>query len=88
MPAAYYVVIPDTIEEVPEFVMLSFVLPVNSTGRLKVFNYQLISLYSIGELLDNNANELTRSMAVESCGSDPIILEDGRKIAQYAVAFW
>ncbi|MEE2763020.1 MAG: hypothetical protein VYA91_05985 [Pseudomonadota bacterium] len=59
MPAAYYVVIPDTIEEVPEFVMLSFVLPVNSTGRLKVFNYQLISLYSIGELLDNNANELT-----------------------------
>ncbi|WP_375171360.1 hypothetical protein [Marinobacter sp.] len=88
MPAAYYVVIPDTIEEVPEFVMLSFVLPVNSTGRLKVFNYQLISLYSIGELLDNNAKELTRSMAVESCGSVPIILEDRRDFAQYAVAFW
>jgi hypothetical protein len=39
MPAAYYVVITVTIEEVPEFVMLSFVLPVNSIPPSKDFNY-------------------------------------------------
>jgi hypothetical protein len=42
-----------TIEEVSQIVMLSFVLPVNFMPFTKDFNYCLISLYSISELLDN-----------------------------------
>ncbi len=57
MLAAYYVVIPDTIEEVSEIVMLSFVLPVDSMPPVKVFPYQLISLYSINELVDNGGSQ-------------------------------
>jgi len=53
LSAAYYVVMQVTIEEVSQIVMLSFVLPVNSMPFAKDFNYCLISLYSIGELLDN-----------------------------------
>jgi hypothetical protein len=48
---------PVTIEEVSQIVMLSFVLPVNSMLFAKDFNYCLISLYSIGELLDNILTE-------------------------------
>jgi hypothetical protein len=59
MTAAYYVVIPVTIEEVWRFVMLSFVLPVNSLVSLKDFSYRLISLYSIGNLSDNTGQDVT-----------------------------
>jgi hypothetical protein len=42
-----------TIEEVSQIVMLSFVLIVISIFQTKVFDYQLISLYSMSELRDN-----------------------------------
>jgi hypothetical protein len=63
---------------VRKFVVLSFVLPVNSANLSKDFNYDLISLYSIGYLSDNSG-------VMGNCAVHRRISGDGFKVLHIAI---